>query len=47
MVSVYRFMCQNVPVVVLCEVVFEELAPVNARKLFMVITWEKMKLRWC
>jgi superfamily I DNA and RNA helicase len=36
--SVYRFKGQSAPVVVLCEVDFEELSPVNARKLFVGMT---------
>ena len=36
--SVYRFKGQSAPVVVLCEVDFEELTPVNARKLFVGMT---------
>jgi superfamily I DNA and RNA helicase len=36
--SVYRFKGQCAPVVVLCEVDFEELTPVNARKLFVGMT---------
>ena len=36
--SVYRFKGQSAPAVVLCEVDFEELTPVNARKLFVGMT---------
>jgi thymidine kinase len=36
--SVYRFKGQSAPVVVLCEVDFEELTPVHARKLFVGMT---------
>ncbi len=36
--SVYRFKGQSAPVVVLCEVDFEELTPMNARKLFVGMT---------
>jgi len=36
--SVYRFKGQSAPGVVLCEVDFEELSPVNARKLFVGMT---------
>jgi superfamily I DNA and RNA helicase len=36
--SVYRYKGQCAPVVVLCEVDFEEMTPLNARKLFVGMT---------
>jgi len=36
--SVYRFKGQSAPAVVLCEVDFEQLTPVNAKKLFVGMT---------
>ncbi len=42
--SVYRFKGQCAPVVVLCEVDFEELTQVNARKLFVGMTRGEIKV---
>ena len=42
--SVYRFKGQSAPVVVLCEVDFEELTPVSARKLFVGITRGQLRV---
>ena len=36
--SIYRFKGQSAPVVVVCEVDFDELTPANARKLFVGMT---------
>jgi superfamily I DNA and RNA helicase len=44
MESVYRFKGQSTPAVVLCEVDFEELTPVNARKLFVGMTRGQLRV---
>ena len=42
--SVYRFKGQSAPAVVLCEVDFEEITPVEARKLFVGMTRGQMRV---
>jgi superfamily I DNA and RNA helicase len=42
--SVYRFKGQSAPAVVLCEVDFETLSPLEARKLFVGMTRGQMRV---
>ena len=42
--SVYRFKGQSTPAVVLCEVDFEALSPLDSRKLFVGMTRGQMRV---